>query len=135
MAAIEALVAERPDGDPRALFELASTHDFLGRESDAVPLYRQALAGDLEPDIRAQATVQLASSLRNIGQPDDAVALLERLEAPCLGAAPAAFLALAHHSAGRRDQALAVALRALSSTLPMYARAVSFYADELTRDP
>jgi hypothetical protein len=35
VAGMRALVAERPADDPRALYELASAHDFVGREAEA----------------------------------------------------------------------------------------------------
>jgi tetratricopeptide (TPR) repeat protein len=131
LARIRALVAERPAGDARALFELASTHDLLGREADAVPLYRAALDGGLGPEHRTYAVIQLASSMRNLGEADEAVALLAALPDDEHAPARDAFLALALHDAGRPAEALALALRRLASTLPEYGRAVAAYADEL----
>ena len=132
LAAMAALIRERGDGDPDALYEWASVHDFLGREAEAIPLYRGALAAGLSGDRRPQAVIQLASSLRNVGEPAAAIELLED-HAPdaVTGAASQAFLALALRDAGRTDEALRVALRALAPTLPMYGRAVTAYADEL----
>ncbi|TFD28157.1 tetratricopeptide repeat protein [Cryobacterium lyxosi] len=40
---MQALITERRDDDPAAIFEWASVHDFLGREAEAIPLYRRAL--------------------------------------------------------------------------------------------
>lgn len=132
LAAMRRLIDERPPHDAVALYEWASIHDFLGRERDAVSLYRAALDGGLSGDRRPQAVIQLASSLRNIGDPAAAVALLEDLpEDPGTGAAARAFLALALHDLGRHDDALRVALHALSPTLPRYRRAVQAYADAL----
>jgi hypothetical protein len=128
---MRALVAERPDGDPRALYELASAHDLVGREANAVPLYRAAIDGGLDPEHLPFAVIQLASSLRNVGQAREAVALLEALPDDAHAAERDAFLALALHDAGRTTDALAVALRALAPTLPGYRRAVTAYADEL----
>ena len=48
VAAVTALVAERPANDPAALYEQASAFDFAGREVEAEPLYRQALAMELD---------------------------------------------------------------------------------------
>ncbi|QGU28765.1 hypothetical protein D7D94_03045 [Microbacterium oryzae] len=126
------LIRERGDGDPDALYEWASAHDFLGREAEAIPLYREALAAGLSGERRPQAIIQLASSLRNVGDPAAAIDLLEE-HAPhaVTGSASQAFLALALHDAGRTDEALRVALRALAPTLPLYSRAVAAYADEL----
>lgn len=132
VAAMRALAAERPADDPRALFELACAHDFVGREAEAVPLYRTALDGGLDPEHRPLAVIQLASSLRNVGEAEQAVALLEAMPDDAHAPARDAFLALALHDAGRPTEALAVALRRLAATLPEYGRAVAAYADELT---
>ncbi|OUE20746.1 Tetratrico peptide repeat protein [Clavibacter michiganensis] len=131
VALMRALVAERPADDPRALYELACAHDFVGREEEAVPLYRAAIAGGLDPEHEPLAVIQLASSLRNVGDAAQAVALLEALPDDAHAAARDAFLALALHDAGRPTEALAVALRRLAPALPEYGRAVAAYADEL----
>lgn len=132
LAAMKALIEERPADDPAAIYEWASVHDFLGRESEAVPLYRRALERGLDDSRRSQAYVQLASSLRNTGQPEEAVLLLEQMERDALvGDAPQAFLALALFDAGRPGDALRVALSALAGTLPLYGGVVRRYAEEL----
>ena len=132
LARMRALVAERPADDPAALFELASVHDFLGREEEAVPLYRSALDHGLDGERRPQAVVQLASSLRTTGDAAGAVALLTAHGPdPTTAAAHAAFLALALHDLGRHDDALATALSALAGNVPLYGRAVARYADAL----
>ena len=64
------LVSERPADDPIALFELASAHDSTDHEAAAAALYRQALALGLAGTDRRRATIQLASTLRNLGQAD-----------------------------------------------------------------
>ncbi len=132
VAAMRALAAERPADDPRALFELACAHDFVGREAEAVPLYRAAIDGGLGPEHRELAVIQLASSLRNVGEAEQAVALLEAMPDDAHAPGRDAFLALALHDAGRPTEALAVALRRLAPTLPEYGRAVAAYADGLT---
>jgi tetratricopeptide (TPR) repeat protein len=133
---MRALVDERPSDDPAALFEWASALDFMGREDEAVPAYQAALAAGLDGDRMPQAIVQLASSLRNVGRADEGVALLRGLgDDTVAGAAVSAFLALCLRDAGRPDEALAVALRALAPTLPMYARAITAYAGELDDGP
>jgi tetratricopeptide (TPR) repeat protein len=129
---MRALVAERPVGDAAALLEWAGAHDSVGLEGEAVPLYRQALAAGLDAEREARAVVQLASSLRNIGQPLAAVELLRTApDHPSVGAAREAFLALALFDAGQPGEALRVALQALMPTLPGYRRALGHYASEL----
>ncbi|BDI23845.1 tetratricopeptide repeat protein [Herbiconiux sp. L3-i23] len=133
VAAMTALAEERPD-DPVALFELGGAHDSTGSTPRAVELYRRALALGLSGPERRQAVIQLASSLRAIGQPDEAVALLE----PELAAehdefddAVRAFLALALHDVGRAGEGLALTIDALVPHLPRYGRSLSFYARDL----
>ena len=133
LSAMRRLVDERPHDDPDAIFEWASVHDFVGREEDAIPLYRSALAHNLTGEREPQAVIQLASSLRNVGRSDAAIELLaDRDPDDTVGAAAQAFLALALRDAGRPDEAVRIALLALAPTLPMYGRAVSKYAEELT---
>ena len=130
--AMRALVDERPAGDPDATFEWASVHDFLGFEAEAIPHYRAALADGLAEPRRSRAIIQLASSLRNVGEPRAAVALLQDLGPDdTTGSAAQAFLALALWDAGEHAAALRTALLALAPTLPMYRRAVEHYAGEL----
>ncbi|MEZ2370241.1 tetratricopeptide repeat protein [Arthrobacter sp. RCC_34] len=132
LAAMTELVREQPEGDPAALYELASVHDFLGHESQAIPLYQAALDGSLDGERKPQAVIQLASSLRNVGRAPEAVSLLEDFpEDPTTGSASRAFLALALFDAGRSREALQVALAALAPTLPLYSGTVAAYADEL----
>lgn len=128
---MEALVGERPQGDPVGLFELAGSYDSTGRTDLAVPLYREALAAGLDGSRRRQAVIQLASSLRNLGHADESIALLEAERAAgsdVLDDALAAFLALALADVGREKEALSLALRALAPHLPRYQRSVGNYA-------
>lgn len=132
-AALERLLAGRPAGDAASAFERASLHDMLGEEQEAIPLYRGALAGDLDEERRAFAAIQLASSLRNVGRPAEAVALLEPLRDDArLGTAARAFLALALHDLGRSAEALRLVLADLAPSVPLYGRAIGEYAELLT---
>jgi tetratricopeptide (TPR) repeat protein len=132
LSRMRALVDERPANDARARYEWASVQDLLGMEAAAIEDYRAALDAGLDEEHEAQAVVQLASSLRNVGDPGAAIELLQSAgESPTTGAATRAFLALALHDAGQTAQALQVALLALAPTLPLYGRAVSRYATAL----
>ena len=132
LAEIDALVDERGADDAAALFESASVRDYLDRESEAEPLYRAAIAAGLDDEREPQAVIQLASTLRNLGRPGEAVdllgALLAEHEADRWTAPAAAFLALSLASAGRDRDAASVALVALSDSLPAYSGAVRRYA-------
>jgi hypothetical protein len=81
---IEHLAAELPAGSSGvADFERASSLDSTGHADLAVPLYRQALAAGLTGERRRRAVIQLASSLRLLGDPHASVELLEaELEQP-----------------------------------------------------
>ena len=133
LAAMRALVDERPKDDPEALYEWASIHDSLGFEAEAVALYRAALDGGLAGARRPQAIIQLASSLRNVGEPEAAVEMLRDLPPDDVtGDSAQAFLALELRDAGHPDEALRTALTALARTLPRYRRSVENYANTLT---
>lgn len=130
---MQALVAERAEDDPDALYEWASVHDYLGKEHEAVPLYPVALDRGLSEPRRAQGIIQLASSLRNAGEPEAAVELRRNQPSDeTTGDAAQAFLALALRDAGQPDEALRVALTALARTLPLYSGVIANYARELT---
>jgi hypothetical protein len=132
---IDAIAAERPESDARALFERAGARDSAGLEAEAEPLYRAALEGGLDEDVRAQAVIQLASTIRNLGKLDEALDLLraeyERDPDAPLHDAVAAFYALALVSSGNAVRAASVALSALAPHLPRYTRSVAAYASEL----
>jgi Tetratrico peptide repeat len=76
---MEALVAELPAESAVGMYERASAFDSTGHSDLAVPLYRQALDRGLGEDRRRQAVIQLASSLRNLGQASESVALQRSL--------------------------------------------------------
>ena len=138
IARIDALAAERPADDPVALFHAAGARDSAGLESDAEPLYRRALDLGLEEPLRGEATIQLASTLRNLERVDEAIVLLEELVAEeprhPLADSANAFLALCLASRGDDREALALALTTLAPLLPRYARSVEAYAGELLDD-
>jgi len=137
MDAMDALAADAPD-PALALFERGGSRDSGGRPDEAEPLYREALALGLPDDERAQCTIQLASTIRNLGRPEESLALLRaefdgKPDHPYAGAA-AAFIALTLASLGRPREGLALVLHALAPTLPRYQRSVHAYADDLLTD-
>lgn len=137
VARMEELVTELPADSPVAAFELASAFDSTGQEERAVTLYRRALAHGLDDVRRRRAVIQLASSLRNVGQAAEGVALL-RAEREAgsdeLDDAVSAFLALALVDTGYEREAVALALAALAPHLPRYQRSLANYARELAPD-
>lgn len=134
---VEALTAELPPGDAVAEYELASAHDSIGNEAEAADHYRRAFAAGLPEARRRQATIQYASTLRNLGRADESVALLtaeREAGSDELDDAVTAFLALALTDIGREREAAGLALGALSRHLPRYNRSLSNYAADLTQN-
>jgi Tetratrico peptide repeat len=128
---MEALVAELPAESAVGMYERASAFDSTGHSDLAVPLYRQALDRGLGEDRRRQAVIQLASSLRNLGQASESVALLtaeREAGSDDLDDAVDAFLALALVDAGREREAVSVALLAVSRHMTRYQRSLTNYA-------
>lgn len=136
---IDELAAERPADDAVALFERAGARDSAGMEDEAEVLYRQALAIGLDDHRRTRATIQLASTIRNLGKTEEALEMLraeyERAPRGDLHDAAAAFYALALVSSGEPERAASIALQALAPHLPRYTRSVTGYAREIADDP
>ncbi|MFJ6388901.1 tetratricopeptide repeat protein [Streptomyces sp. NPDC091972] len=136
-AVIDALVAELPEGSALGPFERACAWDSTGHSDKAVPLYREALEKGLRGYKGRRARIQLSSSLRNIGQPEEGVKLLTpELDAPSdeLDDAVRATLALCLSSLGRDREGLSLVLGALARHLPRYQRSMANYARALV-DP
>jgi tetratricopeptide (TPR) repeat protein len=134
---METLTRELPAGSAIAAYEMGSAYDSTGHSDLAVPLYREALNRGLRDDRRRQAVIQLASSLRNLGEVQESIDLLtaELTHASDeLDDAVIAFLALALTDAGREREAVSLTLSALSAHLPRYERSVRHYARLLVQD-
>ncbi|WGD37313.1 tetratricopeptide repeat protein [Lysinibacter sp. HNR] len=127
------LRAQQPSHSPNVTYEMASVHDFIGSETAAIPLYREALANGLTEPRRSQAIIQLASSLRLCGHLNEAIDVLhtQNVDKDVVGEAAAAFLALTLWESGNQEEALRVSLAALAQGLPLYRNAVTRYAREL----
>src|ERR1700755_806981 len=80
IAQFEMALAQAPQ-DTKVLFALGNTASLLGQAGIAEQFFRQVLA--LEPG-RLEALVHLANLMRNAGQYDGAIALLQ----PALDGAP-----------------------------------------------
>jgi len=135
---MELLVAELPADSAVAAFERAGSFDSTGHSDLAVPLYRRALELGLQGQRRRQAVIQMASSLRNLGQASESVALLmaERERASDdLADAVSAALALALVDVGREREAVSVAVMALSRHMTRYRRSMANYARLLSDRP
>ena len=132
---IDELATERPADDAVALFERAGARDSAGVEDEAEVLYRRALEIGLDDERRTRATIQLASTIRNLGKTEESLAMLEaeyeREPRGPLHDAAAAFYALALVSNGKPERAASIALQALAPHLPLYTRSVTGYAREI----
>lgn len=136
VAAMTELAAACPASDGRAAFELAGMYDSMGFEAEAGEEYERALELGLDEARHAQLAVQYGSTLRNLGRLDEAIAVLQAAPVhESTGSAPRVVLALALHSAGRKDEALRVAIEAQIDALPRYHRSMRNYAAALTVDP
>ena len=117
------------------LFEIGGEHDSAGREAEAVAPYREAIELGLPPDLDVQAHIQLASTLRNLGQTQESVAMLRGVVArePTHRAARM-FLSLALLSDGQPGSAVHELLDLLLTDPgppERYARSLRAYADDL----
>jgi tetratricopeptide (TPR) repeat protein len=131
---IDEVAEEHPD-DALALFERGGARDSTGDEAGAERFYRRALETGLPDDERAQCVIQLASTVRNLGRPEESIELLRtefegRPDSPYADAA-VAFASLALVDAGRPVEAVTALLHALTPHLPRYHRSVPAYADAL----
>jgi hypothetical protein len=137
LALIDQLVAELPAESATGSFERACAFDSTGHSDLAVPLYQQALDRGLTGERRRRAVIQLASSLRNLGRPQESVVLLTaEMDAGSdhLDDAVRAVLALALTDVGREREAVSLAVAALARHLPRYQRSMANYA-RLLVDP
>ena len=135
-ARLLALLEEFPD-HPLVLFEVGGAYDVLGEEEDAIPYYRRAIAAGLDGNDLQECLVCLGSTLRNTGETEDAVAMLEQAvdEFPERNSGRV-FLALAHYSNGDADLAVSTLLSVLLDTtsdedILNYADALDYYKDNL----
>lgn len=130
-------LSEAHPEDSRLVYEWAGTLDAAGDEADAVPLYRRALAGGLREPHRHRALLQAASSHRVLGQPDDALGLLDEVALSHPGeAAVVAFRALTLADTGRAHEAVADLVDALvdhasDDDAAAYRRVLHAYAAQL----
>ncbi len=114
-----------------ANFEYASLLDSLGREREAIPRYERSISGGLSGEELQEATVNLGSSYRVIGEPERAVEVLSRFPE---NRAARVFLAMALHDLGGTGEAMEILLRELAETssdrwTSSYGRAIAHYAE------
>ena len=103
----------------RVHLQSAFTLDRLGREAEAVPLYERALSLGLSGADARDAHVCLASSLRNVGRPQQGFDLLGSVKSRFEGDVVfELFFALLATELGRADEAIRVLARSLLRESP-----------------
>ena len=134
IAVLELFLVEHRD-DAEALYQLGSAHDSAGNEAQAVDPYRRALEIGLPPERELATQIQLASTLRNLGEMGESVEILRAaLAAHPEHRAARMFLSLALVS---DDQGAAAVHELLDLLLvnpgppEAYARSLRWYADDL----
>lgn len=130
-----ALVTDYPD-NPRAYFEYGGAFDSAGHETEAIVQYNRSLELGLSAEYLPQIYLQLGSSLRNVGQWDEAVAMLQKAaneypERPSLKV----FLALAQETAGHTHDALTTLFELAvthidTADMQRYTRSIRAYIDD-----
>ena len=136
VATADRLVSQHP-GDERLVFELAGAYDAAGDPGRAIGLYRSALEAGLREPYRHRAQIQAASTLRNLGDHEGALRLLDDVDVTHPGnVAAAAFRALVLVDAGRAVDAAADLVdalidRAADEDAVAYRRSLKRYAGEL----
>lgn len=139
-ANLAAELASRFPDDSELQFEAACVHDYLGRETQAVPYYRAALDADLSSEHRLQALVGLGSTFRTLGRYTEARNTLATAVAEFPEAAEAkAFFAMALYNCGQSKAAVELLLSLLAATsaapgIVTYRRAIEFYAQDIERN-
>jgi len=122
-------------GNAAYLFEYANVLDFLGKETEAIPLYQKAIKLGLTGKMKIQAEIQLGSSLSVKGEHESAIAILGRVYKETVDATSLEFLCIALFRSGQTNKALKQALNFILSgnqgLLPEYSRALSQYVNEI----
>jgi tetratricopeptide (TPR) repeat protein len=131
-----ALLEEYPQ-DPQVLFEVGGAYDVMGWENLAIPYYQDSINQGLEGPELQECLVCLGSSLRFIGEADEAVStLLKATEQFPENNSGRAFLALAYFSNDQYEESVRLLLELLLDTtedtgILAYEETLDFYKDNL----
>jgi tetratricopeptide (TPR) repeat protein len=130
------LLDSYPD-HPLVLYEVGGSFDVLGEEPKAIPYYRQAVTAGLSGSDLQECLVCLGSSLRAIGEFEEAVEVLKQtVDQFPENNSGRVFLALGYYSDGQEDKAVSVLLDVLLKTtndedILSFASALDYYKDNL----
>jgi tetratricopeptide (TPR) repeat protein len=137
--ALSARLAAQSPHDAELQYEAACVHDFLGRESQAVPFYLAALSGALSTEHLRGAYLGLGSTYRALGRFAQAERTLrEGLSRFADAAELKTFLAMALHNLGRSKEAVEILLTVVAESsadahVQSYRKAILFYAQDIER--
>ncbi|WP_257009888.1 tetratricopeptide repeat protein [Evansella halocellulosilytica] len=132
------LTKEYPN-DKQVHFHCAEVHDGLGLEREAITHYEKALALGILGEERERAFIQLGSSLRCIGQYDEAMNILKAgLKEFPENRALHVFLAMTFYNVNDHKLAVETLLSELIETssdqwINKYSRALTFYSENLDK--
>jgi len=136
MAYLTKILDQRPD-DPMVHYQIAWTHDALGKEADAAPAYEKAIALGLTGEALQGAYLGLGSTYRCLGDYQNSKRVLEKAISlfPENGALKA-FFALTQYNLKNYSAAMELLLKELvrssgDKEIKSYSRALLFYADKL----
>lgn len=123
--------------DPVVHYQVAWTHDALGRESDAAPAYEKAMALGLSGNDLEGAYLGLGSTYRCLGDYENSKRILEKgiSRFPENGALKA-FLAMTLFNLRDHEQAMELLIKELTKSsndpaIQTYRRALMNYSDKL----
>ena len=123
----------------QAHLHIAWSYDNEGKEQQAVPHYESALLGPLTENERFDTLFGLASTLRSLGQYEEAMDYFEQTLTQFPHAIEVQpFYAMCLYNVGRSKEAVAILLDLLLSTtdhaaIKDYQEAISLYATDLDR--
>jgi tetratricopeptide (TPR) repeat protein len=130
-------IIKRP-ADGTIYYQIACTHDALGRETDAAPNYERAIELGLSNDDLKGALLGLGSTYRSLGEYKKSEEVFLRAmklfpDERCYRV----FLCMTLFNLGRSEEAVGTLLKELAETtsdasIKPYARALLFYSDKLS---
>lgn len=122
--------------NPRLSYEYGGVYDYLGKEDEAIPLYKEALALGISGSFRIKTLIQMGSTYRNLGKFDESKQVLELAVKESGGdSAAVIFLSMTLFSSGEAGKAALLALRHIykedKGLVQRYRRSIGNYLDEL----
>jgi tetratricopeptide (TPR) repeat protein len=138
MEFLAGISSERPN-DPQVYYQIAWTHDALGKESDAAPAYEKAIALGLLGEDLEGAYLGLGSTYRWMGDYQNSQRVLKKaVELFPENGALKAFSALTQFNLKNYASAMELLLKELVRTsadekIKSYGNAILFYSDKLER--